>query len=269
MLYFFRNYHSAFIRSPQIAATTDTNRAYLAHAQLLEEMKVLHAGINGLGETLSGLHSATPVQIETSSSTFVSTSIEISDNDTNTTDNPMTFADIMEEEKRDRVNANVNKNVLKYYNGKWHLSPRVISFKNINVPQLWELWYNGNKADPTEVIPPYRQLLDSDFAYNSSFRKAKGVIERLHFIIAERGLVLKSMPIPTMKLSEITDLGKQAIRSLYSRAVEVSRENNTPIDATVDLMSMSFSTYFDRVSHYVKLPEEDKSVLKTKRQRVN
>ena len=105
MLYFFRNYHSAFIRSPQIAATTDTNRAYLAHVQLLEEMKVLHAGINGLG-----LHLATPVQIETS--------IEISDNGAITTDDPMTFADVMEEEKRDRVNANVDKNVLKYDNGK-------------------------------------------------------------------------------------------------------------------------------------------------------
>lgn len=250
----FCNYHSSFIRSPQIAEATDTNRAYLAHAQLLGEMRVVLAGINGLGEALSTLHlSTTPPE---TTQVTASAAEEMVVADEVITDDPITFNELMNQEKKDRRKANADKNILKFYCGKWHLSPRIIAFENLNAPQLWELWYNGNKADSNDPIPPYRHLLDSDFVCNSSCRKAKGLMERLHFIIAENELVKQSVPITTMKLSDLTNLGNQAIRALYSRAVEKAKETNKPIKLKKDIMSISFSTFFDRVSPFIKLPEE-------------
>jgi hypothetical protein len=217
-------------------------------------MKVMQTGINGLGETLSRLQLSAP-PLESTPQT-VSATDDTSTVDEMVTDDPVTFSEIMNQEKTDRARANADKSVLKYYGGKWHLSPHLITFKNLNVPQLWELWYNGSQADPKEPIPPYRQLLDSDFVRNSSCRKAKGLMERLHFIIAQKQLAKKSVPINTMKLSEFTNLGVQAMRALYSSAVEKSMEAETPIDTKRDLMSMSFATFFDRVSPFIKLPEE-------------
>jgi hypothetical protein len=121
-----------------------------------------------------------------------------------------------------------------------------ISLSNLSTPNLWDLWFHGDKSRSDAVVPPYRCIHDDYFT--SSIRKARSVIDKLLREVPALKVLKEGQCIADLSDRKGKKLRDDAIKNAYDRAQRIRKTLNKELTQTTPYVTMSFTTFYQYVN---------------------
>jgi hypothetical protein len=132
------------------------------------------------------------------------------------------------------------------FDGRIHRVPRDFRFPRCSIRFLWDLWWDGNKA---EGFPPYRKLEGVDLTSKQDhvlLSKAKGVMKFLLSCVGQSEEPITSTSVASLSKAERDRLFERVYCRMCCRLY--SHESVEEISDSRNIGSLHYSTLFDKIT---------------------